>query len=115
MISSNKCIIGIDAGASKTEAIAFLIEGSIIEFKSKLSHLQNTGRGVLQTYPPINYNILGEKKTIQILSSIIGSEIKKSKTKNISIVIGIAGARNKKDRNEIEKQLIKIFKIKNIK
>jgi N-acetylglucosamine kinase-like BadF-type ATPase len=98
-------LIGIDAGATSTEAVICSFENGIPNYKNYK----------ILKFPPINFNLSGKKKTVKDLTSLIKKIINKKNINNISsITAGIAGARNENDRESIKKQLIKKLNYKNI-
>lgn len=98
MKTLNKYIIAIDAGATCTETMLYSTESGVIEEK---------------IYPPINYNLSGEKQTIKKLIFIAKDILKKKYTAS-SMVAGISGARHEKDRKLIKSELKKKLKINRI-
>lgn len=98
-------LIGIDAGATSTDAVLCSFVNKKIDYHKYKSF----------SFPPINFNLAGKDKTIKSLLYIIN---KITKGKNINdigfITAGIAGARNENDRENIRKQLIKKLNYKNI-
>jgi len=94
----NKYIIAIDAGATGTEAMLYSTESGIVKEK---------------IYPPINYNLSGEKQTVKKLISIV-HDILKNKYSAPVLVAGISGARHEKERKQIKNALKQALKITRI-
>jgi len=98
-------LIGIDAGATSTAAVLCSYVNGHINYHN-YKELK---------FPPINFNLAGKEKTIEILASVIKKIIKGKNIYDIDyIAAGIAGARLKKDRESIKKQLVQIINYKNI-
>lgn len=95
-----KYILGIDSGATTSEAVAFpLGSGEVI-----------TGK-----FPPVNISILGMDESSKRIAEIIKSISEKTgKNSIISVAAGISGARYEKDRRAIERNIKKHTEIKKV-
>jgi N-acetylglucosamine kinase-like BadF-type ATPase len=106
--SDNYYYIGIDCGASVTEALVL----------KETSETLKPGEPVpckLYKFQPINFNVHGLSESIKRLESIIKKVIKSlEKNKIKHIAAGISGARNVTDRNKIKRVISNHLKIKNI-
>jgi N-acetylglucosamine kinase-like BadF-type ATPase len=98
------CILAIDCGATKSEA-AILPVDYINKFNKSSYHTFN--------FPSINYNLLGLNQSAERICKI--AYYFKNKSKIIKLIAaGISGARFKKDRNKLEKEIKKRTNIKNV-
>lgn len=96
-----KYIIGIDSGATSSDVLIYPLGKS---------------REILRKYPPINLNVLGFNKSLRCLTFILKDASKKTGLKNVaSVVAGISGARDEKDRNKLSTAVKKATGLKNIK
>jgi N-acetylglucosamine kinase-like BadF-type ATPase len=99
---AGKTIIGIDAGATSSESVLYSTDKK--ENKTKYFH-----------FPPINYNLLGVKKTVDTLCDIIDkTRCGNSLAKIGFIAAGIAGARHDLDRIRIKNLLTERLDYNNI-
>jgi N-acetylglucosamine kinase-like BadF-type ATPase len=97
-IVKEKYIIGIDSGATSSEAVAAPLSKGV-----KRGIQKNV---TFKKYPSINYNILGFDETSKRLIHIIKDASKNIGLMNVSyIVAGISGARNEKDRKKLQKKV----------
>jgi len=95
-----KYLIGIDSGATASEALLVPVLG---------------GKETVKKYQPINFNILGFDESLKRLIHIIKDSSKKTGLKKIAyIVAGISGARGEKDRKKLAKAASETLKFKNI-
>jgi N-acetylglucosamine kinase-like BadF-type ATPase len=96
-----KYILGIDSGATSSEAAAFpLGSGEVI-----------TGK-----FPPVNISILGIDESSKRLTAIITSISKKTgKNSIVSVAAGISGARFEKDRKFLTRYIKENSGIKQVK
>ncbi len=94
-----KYIIGIDSGATSSEAVLYPLVN---------------GRKLIKKYPSINISVLGIDEAAKRLVSIVKDISKKAGSDNISSVVsGISGARYEKDRRKLELAVTKATGIKN--
>jgi len=100
-------VIGIDCGATKSEAIIMpAVSGALPEL---------SGWGAARL-PAVNFNLLGFDSAKKRLIEIIKKAAAKVKLENINcICIGISGAGFEKDRKKLESEISKILRFKNIK
>jgi len=97
-----KFFIGIDSGGTKTEVL-----------------IKNAGdRTILgRKFNSVHYSIHGTEKTIKHLKNIISVSLKAKKLKLencAGICIGLAGARESKDRERLRRRLSGLINFKNI-
>ena len=99
-------VIGIDCGATKSEAIIMLaVPGALPEL---------SGWGVTRL-PAVNFNLLGFDSTKKRLIEIIKKASSKVKIENVDcICIGISGAGFEKDRKKLQGEISKALRFKNI-
>jgi N-acetylglucosamine kinase-like BadF-type ATPase len=106
-------IIGIDSGATSSEAVImaqFFSSGK----KRSLSRLHDL-KIIRKKYQPVNFNIFGLEETVKRLKLIIKDISGKVPVgKVVSIAAGISGARYEKDRKLIAAGLKKAAGIKKI-
>lgn len=106
-------IIGIDSGATSSEAVImaqFFSSGK----KRSISSLHGL-KIIRKKYPPVNFNIFGLDETIKRLKLIIKDiSTKVPGGKVVSAAAGISGARYEKDRKLIAAALKKVSGIKKI-
>jgi N-acetylglucosamine kinase-like BadF-type ATPase len=108
--TEKKYIIGIDSGATSSEAVVVQIPRA-----KALSPLKGGLRGIIKKYPPINFNVLGFDESLKRLLHIIKGSSKRTGLNNIAyIVAGISGARNEKDRKKLAGAAAKAVNFKNI-
>ncbi len=100
-------VIGIDCGATKSEAIIMpAVPGALPEL---------SGWGAVRL-PAVNFNLLGFEATKKRLVEIIKRSSAKVKPKDINCVcIGVSGAGFEKDRKELEAAVSKELKYRNLK
>jgi N-acetylglucosamine kinase-like BadF-type ATPase len=95
LIHSNKYIIGIDAGATSSEAVLY-------------SPGNNNAEPRYFSFNPINFNLSGFKRTVETLTNIIEKTSGRTSLRKIDyIAAGISGARLEKDRDKIKRLLSK--------
>ena len=92
-------ILGIDSGATSSEVLITDYRGK--EFFRKI-------------YPPVNYNLLGFKKTTERLMLIITKSLQRYNNDICCIVIGLSGAREEKDRKIISEAIIQKTGFRNV-
>jgi N-acetylglucosamine kinase-like BadF-type ATPase len=96
-------VIGIDSGATSSEAVIISFFGLN---GAKLSQ---------KKYPSINVNLLGVKESAKRLVHIIKDIVKSSgKGKILSVAAGVSGARYEKDRKELVASIKKSTSIKHV-
>ena len=99
---SGKYIIGIDAGATSSEAVLY----PVVKHEDKIKYF---------SFPPINYTLLGVKKTVETLCDIIERTKGRNSFSNIGYIsAGIAGARHDIDRSKIKNLLTERLDYNNI-
>ena len=99
-----KYIIGIDSGATTSEALVVRIPRA----KALPPLVKRELRGVIKKYPPINFNVLGFDGSLKRLIHIIKDSSKRTGLKNTEfIAAGISGARSEKDRTRLAKAVSK--------
>jgi N-acetylglucosamine kinase-like BadF-type ATPase len=98
-----KYIIGIDSGATSSEALVLQTP-----LAKTLPPLKGRLGGLIKKYPPINFNVLGFDESLKRLVHIIKDSSKKIGMNNIAyIAAGISGARSEKDRTQLAKSVSK--------
>lgn len=101
-----KYIIGIDSGATSSEAIIVPISANGIA---------NRKQTRTSKFPPINFNLLGFAKTAYSIVKIVRRITGKAGLENItSIAVGVSGARHIDDRTKLEKKVAVTLKFDNI-
>lgn len=101
-MNENTFFIGIDSGGTKCELL-------ITDRKSKPIQKKN--------YAALHYSVHGKKATSNHILKIIRDSVKSSKlnlNNCLGICIGLSGVREKKDKIDLQKILIKSLGIKNI-
>ncbi|MBZ0204648.1 MAG: hypothetical protein K8I03_16675 [Ignavibacteria bacterium] len=98
-----KYVLGIDSGATKSEA--FILPIGSAEKK-----------GELKKYASINLNVLGFEESAKRLAHIVNDSARGiGKEEVVSVAAGISGARFEKDRKKLEVAVTKQTGIRNIK
>jgi N-acetylglucosamine kinase-like BadF-type ATPase len=93
-----KYIIGIDSGATSSEAVLYPL---------------GNGRKAIKKYPSINISVLGLDEAVKRLTGIVKDISKEAGNNNIvSVAAGISGARYEKDRRKLERAVTKASGIK---
>lgn len=111
MSDNKRFFLGIDAGATSTEVL--LIEDSGFKIQDLRFKIQDYR---IQKFGAINCNVLGINKTIEQIAKIIRKVSARVGLENVvCITAGIAGAGNKKVREQIKKTLAKKLGFKKIK
>jgi len=109
LTDNKRFFLGIDAGATSTEVL-------LIESPTRSGTRLKIHDYKIQKFGAINCNVLGINKTIEQLTKIIRKVSTKVGLENVtSITAGIAGAGNKKVREQIRKALAKKLGDKKIK
>lgn len=99
--SQLKYILGIDSGATSSEAVAFPL---------------GSGEVITDKFPAINISILGIDESSKRIAAIIKSISKKTgKNSLVSVAAGISGARYEKDRKFLTRYLKEQTGIKQVK
>ena len=78
-----KYIIGIDSGATTSEALVVRIPRA----KALPPLVKRELRGVIKKYPPINFNVLGFDESLKRLVHIIKNSSKQFGIKNIEFIV----------------------------
>ena len=106
--SDNYYYVGIDCGASVTEAL-------VLKEKLEPAKPDKPVPYKLYKFQPINFNVHGLSESTKRLESIIKKVTKGLEKKKIKhIAAGIAGARHAADRNRIKRAISTHLKINNI-
>jgi len=111
--------IGIDAGATNTEVLAYFPPLRNRGLRSTTLTSRRLVEGVrnekLFRFAPINYNLLGYEKSAGRLTEIIRKVTSKFGLSRVAfIVAGISGARNQHDRDRLKRKLVRNLKFSNI-
>ena len=95
-----KYIIGIDSGATSSEAVLYPL---------------GNGRKIIKKYPSVNISVLGIDEASKRLMNIVNDISKKPGIGNITTVAaGISGVRYEKDRKKLERAVKKTTGIKKV-